>query len=171
MSRSVSQVFRQAAFSEETDEVIIVLLTIMHGGITQPIRLSSDPTQRLDEPVEEVVYGTVSRGEQYIYYPFQIDLPSDEAEAAPRARISVDNVRREITQAIRSITTPPTVTIEIVLASQPDVVEAVFPSFDLAEVTYDALTVSGTLTLDSLAGEPYPAGRYDPARFPGLFGA
>lgn len=171
MSRSVSQVFRQAAFSEETDEVVIVLLTIMHGGITKPIRLSSDPTQRLEEPVEEVVYGTVSRGENFLFYPFGIDLPSDEAEAAPRARISVDNVRREITKAIRSITTPPTVTIEIVLASQPDVVEAVFPEFDLVDVKYDSLVVEGTLTLDSLAGEPYPAGRYDPARFPGLFGA
>lgn len=170
MSRNVSDVFRQAAFAEETDEVVAVLLTLMHGGLTAPIRLSSDSTERLEEPVEEVVYGTVSRGERYIYYPFAIELPSDRAEEAPLAKVTIDNVRREITQAIRSITTPPLVTIEVVLASQPDVVEAVFPQFDLVGVTYDSLAVEGKLTLDSLAGEPYPAGRYDPARFPGLFG-
>lgn len=170
MSRNVSDRFREAAFAPETGEVIVVLLTISHGGLSAPIRISSDPTQRLDETTEDVIYGTISRGNEYIFFPFDINLPTDEAEAAPQATITVDNIRQEITEAIRSISTPPAVTIDIVLAETPDTIEASFPEFDMVNVTYDSLTVTGVLTLDSLATEPYPADRFNPAYFPGLFG-
>lgn len=168
--RTVSLAMLQAMFAPETDDYPILLLTITHDDLQEPIRVSSDPTQRVEETDEKVVYGTVSRQEQYVFFPFEMALPDDQEERAPRTRLIIDNVDREIVKAVRTAQGgAPRVQIEIVMASDPDTVEAELPDFDLRDVRYNVLTVEGDITLDSLAAEPFPAGSFDPARFPGLF--
>ena len=73
-------------------------------------------------------------------------------------------------QAIRNASgVPPTCTMEIVLVSSLDTVEASFPAFVMRNVSYDALTVEAELSLNVLTSEPFPAGRFRPGAFPGLF--
>ena len=86
-----------------------------------------------------------------------------------RANLSIDNVSRDIIASIRSIQTPPSVTMEVVLGSDPDTVEASFPDFELQHIGYDALTITGDLGIESFMSEPYPGDIFSPARFPGLF--
>lgn len=168
---SVSLNFRQAAYAQETGRVLIILMTLDHDSLSEPIRLSSDPTQRLTEYTtdSEVVYGTVSRGDNYIFFPMRIKLPDDTDDGPGEMTLEIDNVHRQYTQTIRSIFTPVTVKTEIILDDTPDVVEAQWPEFLMTNIKYNDTIISATLKLEILENEPFPAGTFSPSYFPGLF--
>lgn len=157
MSRPISLSARQALFSSGTGEAFLVLLTLDHSSMTAPIRVTSDAVE------------TISRGDSFIAFPFDLLIPDDTENASPRARLIIDNVDRAIVAAIRNITSAPSILIEIVQASNPDTVEASFPDFKLTNVNYDALTVSGDLTVEDFTAEPWPCAIFSPANFPGMF--
>lgn len=157
MARSISLTAKQAINAPETSEAFLVLLTIDHADIDPPIRVSSDAVD------------TISRGNTFVAFPFELSLPDDTDDRPPRARLSIDNVDRKIVKAIRSINSAPSVLMEIVRGADPDIVEAAFPDFQMREIAYDALVVEGALTVEELEGEPYPARIFSPADFPGLF--
>ena len=168
---NVSLNFRQAAYAQETGRVIIALFTIDHESLSEPIRLSSDPTQRLDEysTDQDIVYGTVSRGEKYIFYPMRLKLPDETDEGMGEITIEIDNVHRTLMETIRNIFTPPAVNTEIVMDNTPDVVEAQWPEFLLTNINYNASVISGTLRADMLEKEPFPMGTFNPSYFPSVF--
>jgi len=166
---SVSATFRQAAYAQETGRTVIVLITIEHSSLTDPIRICTNPTERIAEYEDNIVYGTVSRSNNYVFLPLTIQVPSDTDEGPGNMTIEFDNIHRDYTTAIRSIFTPPTVTVELVLDSTPDTVEVSWPEFLLTDITYDALTIKGTLVLELLDREPFPSGTFNPTSFPGLF--
>ena len=157
MSNSVSDTFKEEVFKRESSECFILLVTIAHDDLAVPIRVTSDGVD------------TVSRGNTFISFPFDIDLPSSSSERAPQARIVIDNVDRQIVQAVRSISSPPSVLMEIVLASDVETVEIDWPDFELIDVNYDHLTVEGLLTQERFLTEPYPFQQMTPKHFPGLF--
>lgn len=157
MSRNLSSATLQALYAAETGEAFLVLLTLDHPDLAQPIRVTSDAVD------------TVSNGETYIAFPFELRLPEDDDGLSPRARLRIDNIDRQIVEAVRSISGAATVDISIVRAADPDTVEASFPDFRLENVSYDALVVEGVLTLEDFAAEPYPAHVFSPAEFPGVF--
>ena len=167
----VSLNFRQAAYAQETGRVLILLVTIDHEDLTEPIRLSTDPTQELTEltTATEKVYGTISRGETYIHFPIRIGLPSVDESGFGELVLEVDNIHRAYTETIRTIFTPATVTVELVMDNTLDVVEASWPEFSLTEVSYDAFVISGKVRMDFLQKEPFPAGTFSPAYFKGMF--
>ena len=157
MSRNVSATARAAINAQQTGEAFLILLTISHPNIDPPIRVTSDGVN------------TISRGETFIAYPFEVTLPDDRDDQVVRASLRVDNVGREIATALRSIDSPPQVTLEVVLGSSPDTVEAGPFDFTLRGATYDALTVTGDLVFEDILNEPIPGDAMTPANFPGLF--
>ena len=171
MSNLISLDFRKSAYAQETGRVLIALITLTHPDLEDPIRISTDPTQRLEEYTTDldVVYGTISRGENYIFLPVRIGLPSDTDEGPGEMTLEIDNVHRQYTQTIREIFTPPTVNVELVMDNALDTVEAQWPEFLLTNIKYDATIITGTLKLETLEREPFPAGTFSPAYFPGLF--
>lgn len=169
MPRALSSEFLRGAFAQETGICPVFLLTITHDGLTQPIRVSSDPTVRLQETATDVIYGTRSRGNDFVFFPFRLTLPTDEDDGPQNMQLSLDNVTREYMSILRSISGPPSVTTEIVLSESPDLVEATWPEYLLTEVKYDALTITGTLMLETLYREPFPALAFSPGYFPALF--
>lgn len=169
MSRDLSEAIRAALYAENSSDFPIALLTITHSDMPDPIRVSSDPTERLtDSP--EVTYGTVSRGQTYAFIPFRLQLPVEDEDAPPTSRIVMENIGLELIELIRSISEPAQFLIELVFRSDLDTVEVSFPPLDLVSADYDAATVTLELTIDSLEREPCPAGSFIPSRFPGLFG-
>lgn len=166
MSRNLSNAAKQAIFAQETAEVFILLVTISHPNFLEDIRVSSDPTDILPIAGER---GTVSRGLEYVYCPFTINLPIQDDTGIARANISIDNVGREAVDAVRSADSALSITTEIVLASQPDEIEVSAPDFRLERVAYDALTISGDISVEYFDLEPYPCARQVPSLFQGLF--
>jgi len=157
MARSVTDTFKAAVFTQNTDEAFLVLITIDHTDLTTPIRLSSDTVD------------TTSNGLVYVAYPFTLSLPSDPETGVTRGRFTIDNVAQDYIAAIRSINTPPTVGIQIILASDPDTVEVEFSDFQMVNIDYDKDIISADLSIDYFMTEPYPGDVFLPSKFPGLF--
>lgn len=164
--RILSLNMRQALFSQESGEVPIFLLTIEHPDLDEPIYLTTDPTERKDG--DALQYRTMSRGIEFLYAGIDVTLPDEQDKAPPASKLSIANVTRGLVPLARSVATPPQVTIEMVLGSALDDVEASWPTFDMSNLIYDAALLQFDLTIDSLVTEPYPAGTFSPAAFPGL---
>lgn len=166
--RQLSTAFLRESFKQETGVCPIFLLTISHPSLVTPIRVSSDPTERLSETASQIVYGTTSRGNEYTFFPFSINIPNDEADSPAQMQIQLDNVNRELTSIIRSLSSPPTITTEIVLDTSLDDVEITWPEFLMTQIEY-GISIKGTLCLELLEREPYPALNFTPSYFGGLF--
>lgn len=157
MSRAISSTTRQAFYGAETGEAFLILLSFAHADLIEPIRVSSDAVD------------TSSRGNLFVAYPFDLTLPDDDEQHAPRARLIIDNVDRQIVGVLRKLATSPVVTLEIVRAAAPDTVEAVFHDFRLRNVRYDSTRIEAELTIEDFTAEPYPAASFAPSLFPGMF--
>ena len=75
----------------------------------------------------------------------------------------------QIAALIRTIHTPATCVIELVLSGSLDTVEATWPRFKIVNVSYDKSTIIADLSLEALTSEPVGFMTYNPAEFPGLF--
>ena len=157
MSRIVSSTTGSALYSQDTGEAFLILLTIDHVNLSSPIRISSDAVD------------TISRGNNFIAFPFELTLPDDQENSSPRAKLVIDNVDRQIVNAVRSISSAASALIEIVRAADPEVVEAQFTDFKLTNVFYDSQKVEGDLTIEDFTAEPFPAASFSPSLFPALF--
>lgn len=171
MSRlaSLSPAALAAMFSPDADKTLITLLTVTGAGIATPVRLADHYLQRISETDDEVLYGVVSNGNNFIFLPFQITLPQEEQAAVPRCRITLHDVTRYLIPQLRTITSAPSVQVDLVLNSAPNTIEVSFGSFLMGGISYDAGSINADLTVESLATEPFPAHTFTPGYFPGLF--
>jgi hypothetical protein len=177
----------KAMFSPDADDTLITLLTITGPGINGPIYLADNYVRRFeaasvdyallnsatktaiaDDP-DGLFYGVRSNDHDHIFLPFQITLPSEEHDAAPRCSLTINDVTRHLMPVLRTVTAPPSVLIQLVLASSPDVVEVSFPGFLMGGVSYTTDTISVELTVENLSVEPFPCHTFTPSYFPGMF--
>lgn len=162
MSRTLSPVATESTNDESTAEVWLVLLTIRHPTLVEPIRVvnnfdditSADPITHEDR--------------EFIGLPFEVALPGEEDDQPVAATIRVDNVDRQIVAALRELTSPPMADIEVVLASQPNVIEIAFYDFTIRVAEYDSLEITAQLTFEQIFTEPV-AVDMTPQRVPGIF--
>ena len=157
MSRNISSLTAQSIYSQESGDAFLILLTIDHANLTAPIRVSSDAID------------TISNGNNFTAFPFDITLPDDQENSSPRAKLVIDNIDRQVVSAVRSIDSAANVLIEIVRAADPNTIEAQFIDFKLTNVSYDAQKVEGDLTIEDFTAEPFPAASFSPSLFPALF--
>lgn len=174
MSRSFSAGAIQQFFAREADDPLILLVTITAPNDVpgnDVLRFANGWIERLsglETDATITAYGVVSRSENYVFLPMEITLPSED-DAAPRAQITLHDVTREAMPLIRSVTSAPTVKLELVLASDPDTVELAFDGLNMTAISYNRDTITAQLVADNLALEPFPAHTFTPAYFPGLF--
>lgn len=159
----------QAMFAQETSETLVTLLTISGTGIATPIRLADNFTGRLSSTDTDVTYGLTSNGNDFIFLPFNITLPTEEYASAPRCQLTINDVTRYLIPTIRTISSPPNVQIDLVLKSSPNTIEINFGGFILSNISYNADTITADLTVESLAIEPFPSHTFTPSYFPGMF--
>lgn len=165
--RTFSTTFRAALEEQHNDDPPVFFLTIEHDTLAAPIRCVYD------------VVDYVLNGETYVGFPFEVVLVSD-SEDAPRGRLSVQNVDRIIGEAVRGLSSPPRVTIEIYPASDFDLTvrprvalgtpQRAYRSalLYLRNVSVDVLTASGDLTSWEYANLPWPSKFAVPGLLPGL---
>ncbi|MBO7735337.1 MAG: DUF1833 family protein [Methanobrevibacter sp.] len=164
----ISENFRRAAYSQETDVAVIVLLTLSTPELPDAIRVCNVPVEKFAD-LGDNVYGVTSNSQRYLFLPFDITLPQDDKTGAVSARLTIDNVNRQIVQYARQTRKALNVSIQVVLSNNLDYVELEYNDFKLSNVSYDGFSVEGDLTVDYLGLEPFPAGRFTPSGFPGLF--
>lgn len=160
MSRALSTLFKTMGNAQETGEVLLALVTIDSPSIIGgPLRIVQD------------LQNITSNGNVYTAFPFEIRLAGDSDDGPAKIMLTVDNIDRTMAAAIKGIppSTPPTVKVEIVIASQPDVVEISMPNLLLKNVTGDAFRIDGELWMDEEDLMPFPEGSFTPPNFPGLF--
>lgn len=157
--RTLSPVLLRALFSESTREVLLALLKIEHPNLVTPIRVVNNL-----QPI-------TSQGYTWAAFPFEITLPGEAEDELPVMTLRIDVVDRQITTAVRNLNSEkPSITLDLIVASQPDVVEATFDGFRLSNVNYDNLVMEAELRLEEVLSEPFPAHAMTPFNFPGLFG-
>ena len=138
---TISDTLKGEAWSDASD-LPLVLLKIDHADLSTPIRLVNNKVE------------IVANGDIFSAFPFEIRLPDNLEDATPRAQLRIDNVSREIGEAIRSISTPAAVTIQVVRQDAPDTIEMSWPAMRLTNTRYNALTVRGDLEFEDLTREP-----------------
>lgn len=170
MARTISKRARTSFMSEESPLVKVFLLTLTHRTLPVPIYLSSDPTVLLWEEPTNLVYGTISRGIEYLYAGFQCNLLNDEQGAIPQAQLTIPNAHRSIIEAIERMGSGTVdCNIKLVFADTPDIIEYEVFNLTISKITYDETTITGVLSRDMLYNEPWPARSFTPQEYPFLF--
>jgi hypothetical protein len=152
-----SQKLIQAVLAPNTGEVFLFLLTFNHPSFRLPIHLVNN--------LENIS----SRGVEYQAFPLELTLPADDGDSLPTIEITCQNASLELIDEVRSITGPMSLKLEFILASQPDIVEFSIQDMRVATVQYDKDVLKMSCTVDDLLSTSFPAHRYLPSNFAGLF--
>lgn len=156
MSRGLSSTAKAELYAANTSGVWLVLLTIEHASFSSTIRLVNDRQN------------VTSGGDVYTAAAFTARLPADR-DAPISAVIVVDNVDQSLITAVRSITTPATVTLEVIRQSDPNTILLSFPYLRLSGATITSSTIEFELTSDAVLDESYPGLDFTPLSFPAGF--
>lgn len=165
----------KAMFSSETEQAVVMLLTIYGlDGSTVVIRLADNFNKRISETDADIVYGVRSRLNDYVFLPMEISLPSETQDGSSNCSIRFNFVTPEAIQIIREqLTGPVKILLELVLSdgtsADLDTVEATFSGFYITSASYSAESITLNLGMINYNTEPFPAYNFTPRNFPGLF--
>lgn len=137
---------------------LLELIEITHPDLAVPVRLVNDN--------QNITVG----GHEYIACPFSLSRPDDVDQQTPTAKLSVDNIGRELTQWLEVSNGGKGAKCRImaVLRSSPDVIEFDM-TLDLTGLSINNATVDGELGFQNTLMQPAVTIRYDPITSPGLF--
>lgn len=157
MPRTLSATAAASALAARTAEVWVVCLTISGEGLPT-FRISTD-----NVPVERSV-GTFEP------FPFEVPLPDDVERTPGTVEVRICNMDRAVSRLLREYTGIPQATVEVVLASQPDVVERGPFDFTVKSAAEDEMVIALQLGhQESLLNSRVPAQDYNPNNSPALF--
>ncbi|MGI9309081.1 MAG: hypothetical protein ACR2P6_07455 [Gammaproteobacteria bacterium] len=139
-------------------DVAIVLVKISHDELDVDINVNNSG---------KAIYHA---GEWYTYYPFDIELPSDN-ENEPIAQIRIANVDREISQGLEALFTPATISMSVVSSPNPDEVLKQWAYYELRNVNWNAIELTGDVVIRTFNNEPFPKITVRPSNFQNLFRA
>jgi hypothetical protein len=131
--------------------------TIYRAGLISPVRVVNDRVPLF------------RGGNEYAPFPFEIPLPDEREDGLHGVQLRIDAVDRSIITALRQVRGPLEVQLSVVLASQPDIVEAGPYVFALDKANYNAVTITGALEFEDIINEPIPGDAFTPGNFPGVF--
>ena len=157
MSRNLSTAFKTVIYKQQTGETFLFLLEIDHDDLDTPLRFVNN--------TENVT----SDSNVYTAFPFEISLPSDREDQLPTVVLAIDNIDRTLVETIRDITSPPTASVSVIMASDPDTIEAGPYDFTIKDANYTAEVVTSNLAFEDILNEAYPGDSFTPNHFPALF--
>lgn len=158
---------RRTMFEERTPELEVLLVTITHPDLDEPIRLSSDPTERLS--TDPLVYGTTSNALEYLFVLMGAVLPDDRKGSPPKTSLTFDNIDSTYVELARSFTSPAYVDLKVVFASAPDLVTQHYAGLRMTRVSFDESSLTFDVSRELFLSEPFGAPQ-SKQFFPGLHG-
>ncbi len=105
----VTQDFTSEVYKQDTPEVFLQLLKIDHPDLDEPIRVVNNS----EDIISDVEVTGVDQ--TFVAFPFTINLPTGKTGEISQTSLQIDNISRQISLAIRSISSAPTVTMWVVL--------------------------------------------------------
>jgi hypothetical protein len=144
-------------------------------SVKRLIRIADSWIERLSyTTTEEVIYGVKSivsgNIREFIFIPVEVQLPQETESGETSCRLVFNYVTPEMIELIRTnLTKPAAVKIELVLGSNPGIIEAEFTDFFISNVSYNASQITFELSMVPFSREPFPAYNFTPLYFPGLF--
>ncbi len=173
MSRRLSLNARTTQDASHASDFEVVLLEIDHAEFDAPLRLSTDPTERLSS--DPLRYGTRStwRGADPLAEPFSyiiasLELPGDEEDVPAGARIILDLFDHSVVSLLRSVSTRATAHLAVVMASSPDLIEQEWTGLQVMSAAYGQ-AIEVPLSRRPIEEEAAPMDIIGRDRFPGLF--
>jgi hypothetical protein len=167
MPRTVPLTAREATNAERVALVGIVLATITHPDLDAPVRISSDPTERIS--IDPLAYGTRSNGEAFYFILMSATHPDDQDGQPIAGQLILENVDADMVAVMRSFSEPASVDLDIVLSTAPDDIQISYRDLKITHADGDAEKVTLTISREPLTGEPWPAARMTKSRLPGLW--
>lgn len=158
MPRQLSPVMARAILAQRTTEVPLACVTITHPAM-ETVRVVNN-----NEPLRRA-------GGLYLQAPMEPQFPGDGDSASPTVQLRIDNVDREVCRRVRSLPAPrPKCTLELVLASSPNIVEMGPFDFSVLGADYDVMVLELALGYEEdFLNQGVPAQTYTPSNSPGLF--
>jgi len=142
MGRTHSTASINALMAQNTDEAFHLLITIKDSTGTVLERFTSDAVD------------TVVGANTFIPYPFDLHLPKNVDGQVSTTTLSLDNVSRDVINSIRSTDRAMTVDMKVVLSSNTSETMVEYTDYELRQVSYDPVIISGQLTLENFLSEP-----------------
>lgn len=145
-------------YTESSDDPFLTLFTLNHTDWVGPIYLVNNTE------------AVISNGNTFEPFPVKVTLPHDDGETARKVSIEFDNVSLELIDELRSVTDSSIeVTIEMILASDPDTIEIEIGELKVKTVSYNAQTVKAELYMDDFLNTELSSEKYTPSKYSGLF--
>ena len=172
--RRVSLNARAAFDAATTGAIEVALFIIEHPSLDAPIRLSTDPTERIS--TAPLIYGTRSAwlGSNPVTEPFlfilaSANLPGDLEDTPATAQVVLENVSNDIATVLRSFTDRPVVNMAVVLSTSPYLVEVEYRDLRIVGVEGNASEITLQISRAPIEDETVPMDRFTKDRFPGLY--
>ncbi|MCA0851302.1 hypothetical protein [Salipiger thiooxidans] len=173
MSRNLSLNVRKSIDAAYSDEFPIVLIEFNHASLAKPIRLSTDPTERIsDDPIR---YATRSRWrgadpatEPFLFVAAGLEMPGDQEDAPAAFQITVDLFDAELVKLLRSFNRRATANLALVWSSDPSSPEQQWLGLEATSSKWGAQVVI-TSSRKPIEEEAAPMDIIGKQRFPGLF--
>lgn len=157
MANQLSPELLTELYGQQSGDPFLTLFTLTHPTFSLPLRFVNNS--------EDIV----SNGDTYTAFPVRVILPPDDNESAREVRISFDNISLEVIDQFRSVTTPITASLQMVLASDPNTIQYSLEELKLTGITYDIRSISASLVMDDFLSVGLTSERYTPTNFPGIF--
>jgi len=156
MSRQLSANLLAELYGQNSSDPFLMLVTLSHTSFTTLYLVNNTAN-------------ITSRLQKYTAFPMKITLPIDDGESLRSVKMQFDNVSLELIDEIRTVTDPIDVKLEMVLASNPDVVEIEYDELKISNIAYDAQSIRADLIFDDFLNTGMTSERYTPTLYAGIF--
>jgi hypothetical protein len=151
-------------FKQQTGLLVLETLVVDHDDLAAAFRLVNNP--------ENIMHA----GNEYEACGLVAVPPRESDDGFGVGRLTIENVTRWFTPSVRSLSGPFEVTLTLVgetdLAASPPELDTVVKTWlplTFRNLRYGAFSVTGDISYDGPLRLEFPALRFDPVNFPGLF--
>lgn len=147
---------KESLYAEILPASYLLLVEIDHSSLDDPIRIVANP--------DDVIFGSNT----YESFPFSANLPGDDGDKPGMGQLTISNVDYTISRLIRTISTPISVNLRVVLSTDLSDVQCEYLGLKGRSVPYNASTITFQLSFEDVLNVGFPGRTYNLSTFPNI---